>query len=147
MDKKIEKILKIWHEHFSDKSHQYSEFESSDIEYFVGCLLYNHFAFIKALETMKTIDLSYDFISECGDEYDEIIKIIKSIELGDENKKIEFLQNYIKESKLKYNDNELYLLNRLGTHIDGIADRYKSDKKVEKVNFKLPIKSSNPLLR
>lgn len=147
MDKKIEKILEIWHERFSDKNRQYSEFESSDIEYFVGCLLYNHFAFMKALDTMKTIDLSYDFISECGDEYDEVLNTIKSIELEDENKKIEFLQNYIRESKSKYGENELYLLNRLGVHVNGIADRYAGDKKVEKVDFKPPVKSSNPLLR
>ncbi len=66
MEKKIEKVLKIWHEYFADEDKQYSEFESSDIEYFVGCMLYNHFAFSKALENLKTMDLSYDFLSACG---------------------------------------------------------------------------------
>lgn len=148
MNKKIEKILKIWHEHFSNENHQYSEFESSDIEYFVGCLLYNHFAFSKALDTMKTIDLSYDFIRECGDEYDEILGIIKSIEFDDEIQKLEFLRNYIKESQAKYSADELYLLNRLKYHVDGIAQRYTNNEDAQSVNFKAPpAKSRNPLLR
>ena len=83
MNKKIEKILEIWHKHFIDEEKQYSEFESSDIEYFVGCMLYNHFNFSTALDTMKTIDLSYDFLSSCDEEYDEIESIIKSIEFDD----------------------------------------------------------------
>ena len=109
MNEKIERILTIWHEHFSDEDRQYSEFESSDIEYFVGCLLYNHFAFSKALDTMKTIDLSYDFLASCSDEYDEIMAMIKSIDFDDELLKLEFLQNYIRDAKLKYSDDELYL--------------------------------------
>ena len=58
MKKKVDEVLDIWHSHFSDKTRQYSGFEASDIEYFVACMLYNHFAFSKALDTMKTIDLS-----------------------------------------------------------------------------------------
>ena len=148
MNKKIEKILNIWNDYFNNKEHKYSEFESSDIEYFVGCLLYNHFAFSKALDTMKTIDLSYDFIRECGNEYDEILDIIKSIDFDDELQKLEFLQNFIKESQAKYSADELYLLNRLKYHVDGIAQRYIDDKEVESVNFEAPpAKSRNPLLR
>ena len=147
MNKKIEKILKIWHDHFNNKEHQYSEFESSDIEYFVGCLLYNNFAFSKALDTMKIIDLSYDFIAECGDEYDEVQEIIKSIDCEDEEQKLEFLQNFIKDSQAKYTSDELYLLNRLEYHVQGISYRYKSDKEVEKVEFTAPVRSVNPLLR
>ena len=147
MNKKIEKILKIWHEHFSNENHQYSEFENSDIEYFVGCLLYNHFALSKALDTMKTIDLSYDFIRECGDEYDEILGVIKSIKFNDEMQKLEFLSNFIKESKAKYGADELYLLNRLEYHVQGISNRYKSDKEAQKVEFTVPVRSANPLLR
>ena len=148
MNKKIEKILEIWHKHFLDEEKQYSEFESSDIEYFVGCMLYNYFNFSKALETMKTIDLSYDFLESCDDEYDEISTIIKSIELEDEMQKLEFLQNYIVEAKKKYSADELYLLNRLEYHVSGMAQRYKSDEESKKVDFVVPKKrSSNPLLR
>ncbi len=141
MDKKIKKILKIWHDRFSDRNHQYSGFENSDIEYFVGCLLYNHFAFSKALDTMKTIDLSYDFLVECGDEYSEIEDIIKSIQFDDEMQKLEFLQNYIKEAKSKYNADELYLLNRLEYHVSGVVERYIDNAKLIKVDFEAMKKS------
>ncbi len=148
MDNKIQKVLEIWHKHFKDEDKQYSEFESSDIEYFVSCLLYNHFVFQKALDTMQTIDLSYDFISACGDEYDEILLIIKSIEIEDEGQKIEFLQNFIKESQAKYSADELYLLNRMEYHINAIFERYESGEEAKKVEFIAPVKkSANPLLR
>lgn len=57
MQNRIQEALDIWHKHFEDEENQYTEFESSDIEYFVGCMLYNHFAFSKALENLKTMDL------------------------------------------------------------------------------------------
>ena len=141
MKEKTEKILEIWHKHFSDEARQYSEFEPSDIEYFVGCLLYNHFAFSKALHTMKTMDLSYDFLSECGEEYDEVQAIIKTIESNDEIKSLEFLREFIKESKAKYTPSELYLLNRLEYHVEAMAERYYKDVEVEHIDFE------NPLLR
>ena len=148
MNKKTEEILKIWHERFSDEENQYSEFEPSDIEYFVGCLLYNNFAFTKALETMKTMDLSYDFIEGCGDEYDEIIAIIKTIELDSDVQKLNFLQDYISASKTKYSGDELYLLNRLEFHINEMAQRYEHDIEAQRINFEAPKKkSANPLLR
>ncbi len=148
MKNKTEKILEIWHKHFEMEENQYSEYESSDIEYFVGCLLYNHFAFKKALDTMKTIDLSYDFLESCGDEYDEILAMVKSIEMEDEKQKIEFLQEFISDAKKKYSDDELYLLNRLEYHTNGVMQRYESDYEVEKVEFVAPkIKPANPLLR
>jgi len=148
MKKKIEKILKIWHTHFENEEHQYSEFEDSDIEYFVGCLLYNHFALSYSLDTMKTIDLSYDFISECGDEYDEVLEIIKDITFDNELQKLEFLQSYIAESQAKYSDDELYLLNRLQYHVDGIRQRYDTSEEAKKINFEAPaVRSANPLLR
>lgn len=139
MDKKIKIILDMWHEHFSNEEHQYSEFESSDIEYFVGCLLYNHFAFSKALDTMKTIDLSYDFIAECGNEYDEILDIIKSIKFESEEEKLEFLQNFIQQAKAKYTNDELYLLNRLEYHVDAMAQRYNSGQEAAHVDFQNPL--------
>jgi hypothetical protein len=136
MNEKIEQVLKIWHEHFSDEDKQYSEFESSDIEYFVGCMLYNHFAFSKALDTMKTMDLSYDFLSSCENEYDEVKDIISSIELDNEADKLELLSAFIKESKLKYSKDELYLLNRLEYHVNAVAQRYEKNVEVQKVDFK-----------
>jgi len=147
MNKKTDKILEIWHKHFEDEEIQYSEFESSDIEYFVGCLLYNHFVFSKALDTMKTMDLSYDFLESCGDEYDEIMEIIKSIVFEDEMQRLEFLQSFISDAKKKYSADELYLLNRLEKHVGSMADRYGSNKEVKKVIFETPLRSANPLLR
>jgi len=141
MKEKTQKILNIWHKHFLDEDRQYSEFEDSDIEYFVGCMLYNHFGFSYALDTMKTIDLSYDFLSSCGDEYDEIASIIKSIEIEDEEQQILFLQDFIKESQVKYSADALYLLNRLAYHVDGVTQRYLAGQKAKTVEF------INPLMR
>ena len=129
----------MWHEHFENEEHHYSEFEKSDIEYFVGCLLYNHFAFSKALDSMKTIDLSYDFISECGSEYDEVMMIIKSINYEDELEALEVLQNFISESKKKYTADESYLLNRLQYHVDAMAQRYNQNVDATPVEFKNPL--------
>ncbi len=148
MNTKIDKILKIWHNHFEYEENQYSEFENSDIEYFVGCMLYNHFKFEKALDTMKTIDLSYDFLVSCEDSYDEVLSIIDSISINDEEEKIKFLQNFIKNSKDKYSDTECYLLNRLENHVNGILGRFNADIKYKKVDFiASKTKSKNPLLR
>jgi len=134
-----DKILTIWHKHFEEEDKQYSEFEHSDIEYFVGCMLYNHFAFSKALENLKTMDLSYDFLESCGDEYDEIMALVKSIEFESEEEKLKFLQAYIQESRSKYTASELYLLNRLQNHIQTLADIYSGEKDVEPVDFLNPL--------
>ncbi len=151
MDKRVEKILEMWHNYFEVENvdRQYIEFEPSDIEYFVGCMLYNHFAFSKALSTMKTIDLSYDFLSACSDEYDEVVKIIESINFDDELDKLAYLQKYMAYAREKYSDDELYLLNRLQKHINSLQERYEKDiKEIPKVEFKAPIpKNRNPLLR
>jgi hypothetical protein len=141
MNEKIEKILQIWHKHFSDEENQYSEFEPSDIEYFVGCMLYNHFAFSKALDNLKTIDLSYDFLSACGDEYEMIKAMIAEINFDTEKEALKFLQNFIKESQAKYTQPELYLLNRLAYHVNAMAERYEKNIDVERIDFE------NPLLR
>jgi len=148
VENKVKKVLEIWHKHFENEENHYSEFEPSDVEYFVSCLLYNHFAFSKALDTMKTIDLSYDFISSCGDEYDGVLQSVKSINIENELQRLEFLQNFIQEAQSKYSEDELYLLNRMAYHVDGIAQRYGSDKNFSKVEFvKPPTKPANPLLR
>ena len=148
MDKKIQKVLDIWHKHFEDEDNQYSEFEHSDIEYFVSCMLYNHFNFSKALPTMQTIDLSYDFLKSCGDKYEEIKAIVESINPDTEMQKIEFLQKFITESQHKYTDSERYLLNRIAYHVNGVLERVSQDIKPASVDFKKPAnKSENPLLR
>jgi len=141
MDKKIQKVLNIWHEYFKDEENQYSEFEPSDIEYFVSCMLYNHFAFSKALDTMKTIDLSYDFLSSCGGEYDEVKSIVASIKFETEEESLSFLQKFITESRDKYTEPELYLLNRINYHVNAMADRYEKGVDARAIDF------LNPLLR
>jgi hypothetical protein len=142
VNKKTETILDALHKHFSDEEKQYSEFESSDIEYFVGCMLYNRFAFSKALDNLKTMDLSYDFLSAFSDEeYKEIEQIVQSIIFEDELQKLEFLQNYIEESRKKYTKSELYLLDRLAYHVNAMAQRYEKNAEVVHIDFQ------NPLLR
>jgi len=137
--KKIESILNIWYKHFENEENQYSEFENSDIDYFVGCLLYNQFAFSKALETMKTMDLSYDFIESCGDEFDEIMSMIKTIKFSDETEALKFLEDYIVSSKAKYTKPELYLLNRFDYHVSAMAERYAKGVNATPVDFENPL--------
>ena len=62
---------------------------------------------------MKTIDLSYDFLKSCGDEFEDIKATIESINLDSEMDKIEFLKKFITESKNKYTKAEAYLRNRI----------------------------------
>jgi len=135
MKEKIEKVLTIWHEHFKDEENHYSEFESSDIEYFVACMLYNHFNFSKALDTMKTIDLSYDFLSACGDEYEEIQAMIAEIKFDTEEESLQFLQDFITESLHKYTAPELYLLNRINYHVNAMAERYAKGVNAKPIDF------------
>jgi len=139
MKEKIEKVLKIWHHHFDNKEKQYSEFEPSDIEYFVGCMLYNHFHFSKALENLRTMDLSYDFLSSCDDEYDEVQALINSVFFEDELASLEFLQNFISQAKSKYTRSELYLLNRLEYHVNAMAQRYMTGVDAVAVDFQNPL--------
>jgi hypothetical protein len=142
MKQKVEEVLQNWHKHFADEELQYSEFEPSDIEYFVGCMLYNHFAFSKAHHNLKTMDLSYDFLSSCSDElYDKNSAIIQSILFEDELEKLAFLQNYIKEAKAKYSKEECYLLDRLDFHVSAMAERYEKNVALKHIDFE------NPLLR
>lgn len=141
MDKKVEEILNIWHRHFEDESRHYSEFENSDIEYFVGCMLYNNFAFTKALDNLKTMDLSYDFLSVCEDEYETIEEIIATIKFDNELEALQFLQEYITAAQAEYKKSERYLLDRLEYHVNAMAERYRLDVDVERVDFE------NPLLR
>ena len=139
MKDRVKNVLSVWYKHFEDEENQYSEFEKSDIDYFVGCLLYNNFAFSKALDNMKTMDLSYDFIGACGDEYDEIMSIIKSVKFSEESESLAFLQEFISESKAKYTKPELYLLDRLDYHVNAMAVRYTQDVDAQPIDFQNPL--------
>ncbi|QOP45943.1 hypothetical protein [Sulfurimonas paralvinellae] len=142
MKEKLEEVLTIWHKHFSDEENQYSEFEPSDIEYFVGCMLYNRFAFSKAHHNLQTMDLSYDFLSSCGDdEYAAAQKVIESIIFENEEEALAFLQSFIQEAKEKYTKPELYLLDRLDYHVSAMAERYEKGVDVKHIDF------TNPLMR
>jgi len=144
----IQEILKTWHEVFKDEEKQYSEFEPSDIEYFVGCMLYNKFNFKYSVDTMSTIDLSYDFLLAVEDSYDEVKSKIDSISIEDEAQKLDAMIAFLDDSKKKYTQDELYLLNRLSYHIGGIKERFDTEVEVAKVEFILPkARSANPLLR
>jgi len=146
MNAKIDEILKLWHEFFKDEDNHYSEYEPSDIEYFVASMLYNHFNFEYALDTMKTIDLSYDFLNAVESNYDEVSHKINSINFESEKEKIDFLIDFLHESQKKYTQDELYLLNRMVYHVDGILQRYLQKHKPESVDFEVPkAKSRNPL--
>ncbi|WP_297485422.1 hypothetical protein [Sulfurimonas sp.] len=139
MNEKIENILTTWHKHFEDEANQYSEFEASDVEYFVGCMLYNHFAFSKAHHNLKTMDLSYDFLSSCGEYYEDFEKEIASINFENEEQALAFLHEYIQTSKAKYTKPELYLLERMEYHVNAMAERYTKDVEVKKVDFENPL--------
>jgi virulence-associated protein VapD len=102
-------------------------------------MLYNHFAFSKALENLKTMDLSYDFLSECGAEYDEIQALVKEIRFENEEQSLAFLLEYIKDSQAKYTASELYLLNRLHNHVASLADIYAGSLNVDHVDFQNPL--------
>lgn len=146
-DKRIKKVLNTLHEFFKDEDKRYIEYEDSDMEYFVGCMLYNHFKFTNALSTMKTIDVSYDFLVACGDVFDVVQDEIKTILIDNEKEKIDFLQNYLEDVSSKYTLDELYLLNRLKYHIEGIRQRYEGKQEEKKIDFIAPKpRSRNPLL-
>ena len=88
---------------------------------------------------MKSMDLSYDFLVACEDNYDEVNSHIITIELSSEEEKLKFLQAYISESRQKYSSNELYLLNRLAFHVDAMAKRYEQDVDTIKIDFQNPL--------
>jgi hypothetical protein len=88
------------------------------------------------------MDLSYDFLSAFSDEeFQEIEQIVQSILFEDELQKLEFLQNFIEESRKKYTKPELYLLERLSYHVNAMAQRYEKNAEVVRIDFQ------NPLLR
>jgi hypothetical protein len=102
-------------------------------------MLYNHFAFSKAHHNLKTIDLSYDFLSSCGDAYEDIQGMVNSINFENEEEVLAFLQDYICKAKAKYTKAELYLLERLEYHVNSMAERYEKNVDVEHIDFENPL--------
>lgn len=136
-EQKIEEACAVWHAWFENEANEYAGYEDSDVEYFVGVLMYNHFAFSKALSTMKTMDIGLDFIQAADSSYAEVNSLIGSIGSEDEPELLALLQNHIKRSLEKYSSNPMscYLLNRLRNHIDTLAGIYAGDKKADNVDF------------
>lgn len=141
-ERKIEQACRLLHEHFKDEANDYSEREDSDVEYFVGVIMYNLFSFSKALSTMKTMDVGSDFIQAAGDTYLEVCELIDTIERDDELLLLTLLQNHVNRSLEKYRADPMacYLLKRLKGHIDTLAGIYAGEVNVQGVNF-----SRNPL--
>jgi hypothetical protein len=136
-EQKIEKACALLHTHFEDEAHAYAEHEDSDVEYFVGVIMYNHFGFSKALATMKTMDVGSDFIKAAGKRYIEVCELIDSVKSNDELELLALLQNHIKRSLKKYESDPMscYLLNRLGNHVSNLAGIYAGDVNVDAVDF------------
>lgn len=136
-DEKIEKACTLFHKHFEDEANDYSEREESDVEYFVGVMMYNLFAFSKALSTMKTMDVGADFIQASGAIYNEALELIGTIKSDDELELLALLQNHINHALEKYGDDRMscYLLNRLDGHIKTLEGIYADEIKVKNVDF------------
>ena len=135
MNEKLNKILELYHKNFEDENNHYSEYEASDIEYFVGCMLYNHFKFTMSLGTMKTMDIGYDFLESSKKVYLEVNALFKEIKFDNEKESVEFIVNFITDSLAKYPANEQYLILRLQNHILSLEERYQSGAMPQSVNF------------
>lgn len=136
-EQKIEEACTLWHTWFEDPGHDYSESEPSDVEYFIGVMMYNHFAFSKALSTMKTMDIGLDFKQAAGSSYVEVYELIGSIKSEDELELLALLQQHINRSLEKYGNDRMacYLLNRLYNHIKTLAAIYAGKVDKREVDF------------
>jgi hypothetical protein len=136
-EQKIEAACALWHKWFEHEANDYSEREDSDVEYFVGVLMYNHFAFSKAIPTMKTMDIGLDFIQSADSSYAEVNSLIGSIKSKDELELLALLQNHISRSLDKYSSDPMscYLLKRLRGHIDTLAGIYAGDITPQNIDF------------
>jgi len=135
-EKLIEKACDIWHEWFKDEEHDYSERDDSDVEYFIGVMLYNQFAFEKALSTMKTMDIAVDFLQACEGSYDEVRDLLSRLKVKDDAEALALLQQHIRNAIDKYRvGGDLYLLNRLAGHINTLDGIYKNEIKADEVDF------------
>ncbi|MEA3522365.1 MAG: hypothetical protein U9R50_05275 [Campylobacterota bacterium] len=136
-EEKIQKACTLLHSWFKDEANDYSEREDSDVEYFVGVMMYNSFSFSKAIATMKTMDIGIDFIQASGDTYMEALSLIRSIQSDNEEELLLLLQNHITSSLDKYANDSMscYLLQRLQGHIQTLSNIYKGKIDVRKVDF------------
>ena len=146
----IEEACEIWHAWFDDNDeHDYSEKEPSDIEYFIGCMLYNQFAFEKAISTMKTMDIGLDFLDATGNSYADVKALLTQIETKDDMEKLALLQDHIAKSIKRYEGDRmaLYLINRLAGHINTLEAIYRGKVDRRDVDFERLSKQQAPIYK
>lgn len=147
---RVEAACKIWHEWFDENdAHDYSEKEPSDIEYFIGCMLYNQFAFEKAISTMKTMDIGLDFLDATGKSYQEVKRLLTEIEVRDDLEAIELLQKHIQRAMTLYEGDRmaLYLIHRLAGHINTLEAIYRGKVDRRDVDFERLSKMQAPIYK
>ncbi len=145
-EKLIEEACAIWHAWFDESDeHDYSEKEPSDIEYFIGCMLYNQFAFEKAISTMKEMDIGLDFLDATGASYGDVKALLTQIEVKDDFEAIDLLQSHIRRAIKRYEGDRmaLYLINRLAGHINTLEQIYKGKVDRREVDFEKLAKKSD----
>ena len=148
--KLIEDACAVWHKWFDDNDeHDYSEKEPSDIEYFMGCMLYNHFAFEKAISTMQTMDIGLDFLDETGNSYGEVKALIMQIDVKDDLEAIDLLQDHIAKAMKRYDGDRmaLYLVNRLAGHINSLEKIYRGKVDRRDVDFERLANKQTPIYK
>ena len=146
----IEEACEIWHAWFdANDEHDYSEKEPSDIEYFIGCMLYNQFAFEKAISTMKTMDIGLDFLDATGNSYGDVKALLTQIETKDDMEKLALLQDHIAKSIKRYEGDRmaLYLINRLAGHINTLEAIYRGKVDRRDVDFERLSKQQAPIYK
>ncbi|MEN8147364.1 MAG: hypothetical protein ABFR02_07080 [Campylobacterota bacterium] len=145
-EKLIEQACAVWHNWFDDSDeHDYSEKEPSDIEYFIGCMLYNQFAFEKAISTMQTMDIGQDFLDASGNSYKEVNALLKQLDVKDDLEAIDLLQDHIAKAMKRYDGDRmaLYLVNRLAGHINTLENIYRGKVDRRDVDFEKMAKKSD----
>ena len=149
-EKLIEQACVVWHQWFDDSDeHDYSEKEPSDIEYFMGCMLYNHFAFEKAISTMQTMDIGLDFLDATGNSYGEVKALIMQIDVKDDLEAIDLLQDHIAKAMKRYDGDRmaLYLVNRLAGHINSLEKIYGGKVDRRDVDFERLANKETPIYK
>ncbi len=149
-EKLIEEACDVWHKWFDDNDeHDYSEKEPSDIEYFIGCMLYNQFAFEKAISTMQTMDVGLDFLEASGSSYKEVSDLLKQIEVSDDLEAVDLLQEHIAKATKRYESDRmaLYLVNRLEGHINTLEKIYRGKIDRRDVDFERLANKQTPVYK
>jgi hypothetical protein len=143
-EKLIEKACSVWHTWFDDDAHDYSEKEPSDIEYFIGCMLYNQFAFEKAISTMKTMDIGMDFLVACEESYFDVHSLLGQIDVSVDLEALDLFQGHINKAIALYSGDRmaLYLINRMAGHINTLEKIYRGKVDRRDVDFEKLAKKS-----